>query len=378
MRILHTADLHIGKTVNNFSMLEEQKKVLGEMVGLAKEYRAQAFLIAGDVYDRSIPTAEAVMVLNDFLKQLSELKIPVLMISGNHDSPERLGFAGDLLEASNVYIAGVYEDRLKQVTLQDEYGEVIFTLMPYVKPQLLGDKTSEEAAAHMLETIPEQKDKRQVLVTHYFVTNAGKTPEISDSETTVNVGGLDNVDCSNFSRFCYTALGHIHKAQRMDLEVDCNSHHVIYSGSPVAYSFSECNQEKSIVLADVDENGNVAVKRLPLHPIHKMRKIKGRLEELIKPEIVESADANDYLHVTLTNEEELIDPMGTLNTVYPNVMQIVLEKREKEIAGSFEWMKDARFKNPMELFEDFYTQIRGEEMDETYRGIIQDVVKEVT
>lgn len=378
MRILHTADLHIGKTVNNFSMLEEQKKVLGEMVALAKEYRAQAFLIAGDVYDRSIPTAEAVMVLNDFLKQLSELKIPVLMISGNHDSPERLGFAGDLLEASNVYIAGVYEDRLKQVTLQDEYGEVIFTLMPYVKPQLLGDKTSEEAVAHMLETIPEQKDKRQVLITHYFVTNAGKSPEVSDSETTVNVGGLDNVDCSNFARFCYTALGHIHKPQRMDTSVDCNSHPVIYSGSPVSYSFSECNQEKSIVFADIAQDGQVSVTRLPLHPVHKMRKIKGRLEELIKPEIVGTEDANDYLHVTLTNEEELIDPMGTLNTVYPNVMQIVLEKREKEIAGSFEWMKEARFKNPMELFEDFYTQIRGEEMDETYKGIMQEVVKEVT
>lgn len=378
MRILHTADLHIGKTVNNFSMLEEQKKVLGEMVALAKEYRAQAFLIAGDVYDRSIPTAEAVMVLNDFLKQLSELKIPVLMISGNHDSPERLGFAGDLLEASNVYIAGVYEDRLKQVTLQDEYGEVIFTLMPYVKPQLLGDKTSEEAVAHMLETIPEQKDKRQVLITHYFVTNAGKSPEVSDSETTVNVGGLDNVDCSNFARFCYTALGHIHKPQRMDTSVDCNSHPVIYSGSPVSYSFSECNQEKSIVFADIAQDGQVSVTRLPLHPVHKMRKIKGRLEELIKPEIVGTEDANDYLHVTLTNEEELIDPMGALNTVYPNVMQIVLEKREKEIAGSFEWMKEARFKNPMELFEDFYTQIRGEEMDETYKGIMQEVVKEVT
>jgi len=381
MRLLHTADLHIGKNVNNFSMLEEQKKVLGDMVNLAREYRAQAFLIAGDVYDRAIPTAEAVMLLNDFLEKLSELGIPVLMVSGNHDSPERLGFAAGILEKEGIHIAGVYEDKLQQVVLQDEYGEVVFTLMPYVKPQQLEEKNCDSAVKKMLadsEVFALEKKVRHVLVTHYFVTNGSKSPEISDSETSVNVGGLDNVDCNNFSNFCYTALGHIHKPQRMDKDVDSKSQPIVYAGSPIAYSFSECNQEKSIVMVDIDKEGNVELERLPLQPIHRMRKIRGRLEELIKPEVVELADREDYLQVTLTDEEELIEPMATLNSVYPNVMQIVLEKKEKELEGAFEIVDSARSMSLQDLFANFYKQIKNEEMCEIRRGIIEEVVKEVT
>lgn len=381
MRILHTGDLHIGKSVNNFSMIPDQKKILDEMVEIAREYGVSAFVIAGDVYDRSIPTAEAVMVMNDFLEKLRELNLDIFIISGNHDSPERLGFAQEILEKQSVHIAGTYKEHLKQVTLSDEYGEVIFTLMPFVKASVVGEETSENAVKKMLtDTFSQKEDdgKRHVLITHFFVTNGTHEPELSDSETTVLVGGLDNVDIRCFETFGYTALGHIHKPQRMDDEEDSATGPVVYAGSPLAYSFSECNQEKSVVIADMNQDGRVDLQRVKLHPLHQMRKIKGRLEELIKPEVAALADVNDYLQVTLTDEEELIDPMGTLRSVYPNVMQIVFEKKERERAEETELPASVERKTVQELFEDFYEQVRGQKMDEEHRQVIDQVVKEIS
>ena len=266
--------------------------------------------------------------------------------------------------------------------------------MPFVKPAVLQENTSDAVVRHMLKDtfgVKNDVDKnvmtkreteerndlcgtsRQVLVTHYFVTNAGKQPELSDSESPVSVGGLDNVDCSSFRDFHYTALGHIHKPQRMDKESDCMGP-VVYAGAPLAYSFSECGQEKSVVLVELDHGGVAAMERIPLVPLHKMRKLKGDLTSLISPMIAEMEPNDDYLQITLTNEEELIDPIGTLRRVYPNVMQLLFEKREKEISGDFIADTSLVYKSPEELFADFYTQVRNQEMDEVRRKIMGEVV----
>ena len=381
MRILHTADLHIGKMVNNFNMLEDQRYILTQMVDMVKKQNIQAFIIAGDVYDRPIPSAEAVSVFHWFIQKLHETGVTIFCISGNHDSPERLSFAHEILGKHGVYFAGTYEDKCTQITLQDEYGPVVFTLMPFVKPAILQKATSVEVVKHMLDdTFKEVQAStntvRQILVTHYFVTNAGKEPELSDSESHVAVGGLDNVDASVFSAFHYTALGHIHKPQNMYRE-ELGQNPVIYAGSPLAYSFSECMQEKSVVMVDLDADGVSKIERIPLKPLHRMRKIRGRLEDLLSAKLTDYLDREDYLQITLTNEEELIDPIGTLRSVYPNVMQLVFEKKEKEMTGEFTVMETVNKKTPGELFDDFYSLIREKEMDEARRQVINDVIKEI-
>lgn len=381
MRILHTADLHIGKTVNNFSMLEDQKYVLEQMVNAVKTQQADAFIIAGDVYDRPIPSAEAVLVFHEFIQKLHETGTEIFCISGNHDSPERLGFAEAILGEHGVHFAGTYKEKCKQITLQDFDGPVVFTLMPFVKPALLGEDTSEKAVQHMLKdtfgTEVRQDKLRHILITHYFVTNAGKNPELSDSENPVSVGGLDNVDASCFQGFAYTALGHIHKPQQMNKEGD-GLGPVIYAGSPLAYSFSECGQEKSVVQIDVDKDGSVCLQRIPLKPLHLMRKLKGRLQEVISPLVSECFDKEDYLQVTLTDEDELIDPIGTLRSVYPNVMQLVFEKKDKECDGEYSVIEAVEKKTTQELFEDFYFLIREKEMDDARKCVIHDVIKELS
>ena len=373
MKLIHTGDLHIGKTVNNFNMLQDQKAVLHEMVELARVHNVQAFVIAGDVYDRAVPTAEAVTVMNDFLDELRMLNIPIFIISGNHDSPQRLEFAEKILEKQSVYIAGTFKEKLKQITLEDEYGDIIFTMMPFVKPALLSVTTSKDAVAAMLETVEQSQNIRNILITHYFVTSEGKEPELSDSETGAFVGGLDSVDTGLFKDFDYVALGHIHKPQRMKKD----NPPIKYAGAPIAYSLSECEQEKSVTLVDIKEKGNIEMTRLPLHPLHGMRKIKGKLEQLIEPSTTRLADTEDYLQVTLTNEEELIDPINTLRNVYPNIMQLLFEKNEMSSIRENKIMEDIENKTTNELFADFYRSIREKDMDEERKQIINEILEEM-
>jgi len=393
MRILHTGDLHIGKTVNNFNMLEDQKYVLTQMVNLVKEKNVQVFIIAGDVYDRAIPTAEAVRVFDEFIGKLHETGVTVLCISGNHDSPERLSFAQEILEKKEVHFAGIYKGKCKQVRIEEEEGPVVFTLMPFVKPALLSMNTSDMAVRRMLtdtfacgkeadlaevseEIRRRAKKERQVLITHYFVTNAGVQPELSDSESHVLVGGLDSVDGSLFAGFHYTALGHIHKQQRMEGNNPLSGP-VVYAGSPLAYSFSECGQAKGVVFVELDKEGNAIVENIPLVPLHKMRKLKGNLINLTEPMVTSMESCEDYLQITLTDEEELIDPIGTLRRVYPNVMQLLFEKREKEIEGTFIAHSGMENKPIEELFGDFYELIRGQRPDEAREHVVKEVIGEI-
>ena len=370
MRFLHTGDLHLGKTVNDFSMISDQRYILEQITDMVKKEAVQALVIAGDVYDRAIPPSEAVTLLDDFLTQLVKLGVSVLLISGNHDSPERVSFAEEILKEKGVYIAGVYKEGLKKVTFFDEYGEVTFVLMPFIKPAAVGARTNGEAVEKMLAAEEKKEEGRRVLVSHFFVTDCGREPELSDGETTIHVGGLDNVEASLFDGFDYVALGHIHKPQRI------GEKQVYYAGAPLAYSFSEAGRMKTVNLVEIKGEGEVSVKQLPLKPLHEMRKIRGRMDELMTEEVAEAADRCDYIQAQLTNEEELIDPIGTLRSVYPNIMQIVLMKNEGRENPEYESRAVEKRKSIPELFAGFYQMVRNEEPDEERMEIILETAKE--
>lgn len=370
MRFLHTGDLHLGKTVNDFSMISDQRYILEQITDMVKKEAVQALVIAGDVYDRAIPPSEAVTLLDDFLTQLVRLGVSVLLISGNHDSPERVSFAEEILKEKGVYIAGLYKEGLKRVTFFDEYGEVTFVLMPFIKPAAVGARTNGEAVEKMLAAEEKKEEGRRVLVSHFFVTDCGREPELSDGETTIHVGGLDNVEASLFDGFDYVALGHIHKPQRI------GEKQVYYAGAPLAYSFSEAGRTKTVNLVEIKGEGDVSVKQLPLKPLHEMRKIRGRMDELMAEEVAEAADRFDYIQAQLTNEEELIDPIGTLRSVYPNIMQIVLMKNEGRENPEYESRAVEKRKSIPELFAGFYQMVRNEEPDEERMEIILETAKE--
>ena len=372
MRFLHISDLHIGKVVNDFSMLEEQKLILEQLVSLAAENKVDALVIAGDIYDRAIPPGEAVSLFDQFLTKLSDQEIQIIMISGNHDSPERISFGEHLLCARGVHIAGVWNRQAKRVFL----GDTEFVLLPFFKPVREEETDSNSAVARALERYWQQEqeeslEKQRVLITHFFVTDQGKEPALSESETTIHVGGLDNVEASLFDGFDYVALGHIHRCQQI------GERPVWYSGSTLKYSFGECGQEKCALLVNLEEN-RAEVTRLPLHPAKEFRIIRGSLEELLR-QGQEDERRSDYLQAVLTDRGELIDPMGTLRSVYPNMMQI-LRAGEWEQEQRAEQKADrmlARRKDPVALFEAFYEEVTGETLLAEGKKAVTDIIREL-
>lgn len=386
MKFLHISDLHIGKVVNDFSMLEDQQFILGQIVGIARENQADAVVIAGDVYDRAIPSGEAVTAFDRFLTELSVSGIQVLMISGNHDSPERLSFGRQLLEKQGVHIGGMWEDNLVTVEFLEPDPDSIrkkittqFVLLPFLKPSQLEASTSEEAARKALSGYWEREKeagkikKNRVLVTHFFVTEGGREPELSDSETTIHVGGLDNVDASAFAGFDYTALGHIHKQQQI------GENAVWYAGSPLKYSFGETEQEKCALLVRMGKGGLKEIKKIGLRPVREMRKVSGSLEEILDRGRTDPGN-QDYIQAILSDQGELIDPIGTLRSVYPHVMQVV-RKMEKDADGAaFEASVSrhlAEKKDVLGLFEDFYREVKGEALTGEGKEFVEKLVKEL-
>lgn len=372
MRFLHISDLHIGKVVNDFSMLEEQKLILDQLVSLAAENKVDALVIAGDIYDRAIPPGEAVSLFDQFLTKLSDQEIQIIMISGNHDSPERISFGEHLLCARGVHIAGVWNRQAKRVLL----GDTEFVLLPFFKPVREEETDSNSAVARALERYWQQEqeeslEKQRVLITHFFVTDQGKEPALSESETTIHVGGFDNVEASLFDGFDYVALGHIHRCQQI------GERPVWYSGSTLKYSFGECGQEKCALLVNLEEH-RAEVTRLPLHPAKEFRIIRGSLEELLR-QGQEDERRSDYLQAVLTDRGELIDPMGTLRSVYPNMMQI-LRAGEWEQEQRAEQKADrmlARRKDPVALFEAFYEEVTGETLLAEGKKAVTDIIREL-
>jgi len=376
MKFIHLSDLHIGKVVNSYSMLAEQRHVFEQIIGYIKTEKPDAVIIAGDIYDRAIPGVEAVRLFDDFLTDLACEDVTVMIISGNHDSPERLNYASRLLSDKKLFLYGSFDGTLKKIVLTDKYGEVNFWLLPFIKPVsvrgFLGEQEI-ESYGEVLEAIlkPAKIDfsARNVLVSHQYYTKAGIAPIHSDSELTP-VGGLDAIDSSLIEKFDYAALGHLHGAQR------AGASHVCYAGSPVKYSFSEWRQEKSANLVVLNEKGSLEIKTLPLVPIHDMREIKGEIDKLMSSEVSSLADKEDYLRVILTNEEEIMDAIGKLRSVYPNIMSLDFENSRKSINTKVIEAGAEKIKlSPYDLFIEFFLDTQGSVMTAKQTEIVRELLE---
>lgn len=376
MRLLHCSDLHLGKRVHECSMTEEQRHILKQIASIAVAQQVDGIIIAGDLYDKLVPSIEAVGLLDEFLTSLWEQHLPVYLISGNHDSPERLSFGTQLLEQNDVYLAGVFTGKAQHLSLQDAYGALELYLLPFIKPAVVRSfypeesiETYEDAVRVALSHSDIDPQKRNVLVAHQFVTNNGREPERSDSET-LSVGALDQVDVSLFDGFDYVALGHIHGPQKIGRET------VRYCGSPLKYSFSEWRHKKSVTIVELKEKGIVLLEQIPLQPIHDLREIRGTLSSLLQPEVVAQGDPQDYLRVILTDEIPPYDPLGQLRQVYPNLLRLDFERNEAAAMESITAAQDVEEKTIMELFSDFYEMANDRSMNEAERAVMEQIWKE--
>ena len=363
MKLLHIADLHIGKHVNEFNMLEDQKHVLEQILQMSEIKKPDVLLIAGDVYDKNQPSVEAVELLDFFLTKLTALVPHVFMISGNHDSPERLSFGSKIMEKNGLYIARAFDGALQKVTLEDQHGIVNIYMLPFMKPAMVKRffqqqiESYDEALRAVISSTEIDTKERNILIAHQFVVNGTQQPERSESES-LCVGGLDNVDASAFEAFDYVALGHLHRPQRIGRDTIC------YSGSPLKYSFSEARHQKSAILLDLSVKSELLIYQLPLLPLHDLREIKGPITELLRIGREETEDSEDYIHATLTDEEEIYDAIGQLRQVYPNLMALDFEnnRSKQSVFSPINAYSDAARKGPMDLFSEFYEIQNNDEL----------------
>ncbi len=378
MKIFHTGDWHLGKIINQVYMTQDQEYVLDQLITLMESEKPDVLLIAGDIYDRAVPPVEAVELLDQTLSNiLLELEIPVLLISGNHDSPDRLGFGSKILQARGLHIAGRFSKDIQRVTLEDEYGPVNFYLLPYAPPAVVKEVFQRDdihdhdtAMQAIIDNIQNnwKPDQRNVLVTHGFVRGL-EDLELSESEK--SVGGADYVDVQRFRDFTYTALGHLHGPQT------AGSKNVCYAGSLLKYSFSEVNQKKAVTVVNIGAEGCVEYEYKHLSPLRDVRRIKGQLKALLDPSVYQDTNVRDYLQVILTDEGELLEPMAKLRAIYPNVLALEFEiskqnsGEEKTSAG-----EGYKQKTKLELFRDFYGDITGKDFTEEKEAIVAEVIKE--
>lgn len=373
MKFMHLSDLHLGKRVNEFSMLEDQAYILGQILAAVDAERPDGVLIAGDVYDKAVPPAEAVELFDDFLYALAQRQLQVFVLSGNHDSPERIAFGGRLMDQSGIHMSPVYDGNVAPTVLTDAYGEVHVYMLPFIKPahvrRWYGDEAIEsytDAMAVAIEHMLVEPGKRNLLMTHQFVTGAQR----SDSET-VSVGGADNVDVTVFEPFDYVALGHIHGPQWVGRET------VRYCGTPLKYSFSEVGHQKSITVVELLEKGNVTIRTIPLTPRHDLRELRGTYLELTDRTNYRDTATEDYLHITLTDEEDIPDAIGRLRVIYPNLMKLDYDNRRTRSGGQLDLSGDLERKSPLELFAEFYEKQNGQAMTQEQQTLAAALIGEI-
>ena len=374
MKFLHLADLHLGKRVNGFSMLEDQAHILRQILAILDDEQPDGVLIAGDVYDKSVPSVEAVGLLDGFRTELRARGVPVLLISGNHDSPERLAFGGRVMDSCGIHISPVYDGALAPVTLHDEFGPVHVWLLPFVKPahvrRWFPDADIEsytDAVAEAVAHMDIDAAARNVLVTHQFVTGGAR----SGSEE-LSVGGTDNVDSGVFAPFDYVALGHLHGAQHIGRET------IRYAGSPLKYSFSEARQHKSVTVVTLGEKGDVQVRTVALTPLRELREIRGSYDELTARSFYEHTTyRSDYLHLILTDEQDVFDAMSRLRTIYPYLMTLDYDNARTRAAGGMSVPAETERRTPLELFEALYTRQNHQPMSEMQRAYIAQLMEQI-
>ncbi len=384
MRFIHLSDLHIGKRVNEFSMLEDQEYILKEILGIIDDEQPDGVIIAGDVYDKSVPSEEAVKLLDSFLTSLAKRKLQVYIISGNHDSAAKLAFASSLIDLSGIHISPVYDSAqiatmgdglVRPYKLEDGKGQVAnIYMLPFVKPAMVRAVFPDEAddikdytdACHVaVEHMDVDEKVTNILVAHQFVTGAVR------SESEENVGGLDNVDVSVFDSFDYVALGHIHGPQKVGRET------VRYCGTPLKYSLSEANHTKSVTVVDIPENKKIEIRTVPLVPMHELREVKGTFDELMDRRNYEGTAVDDYLYVVLTDEDDVPDALGKLRTVYPNVMKLGYDNTRTRVTQTIDDGAVLEGKKPIDLFGELYEKQNNKEMSDEQRSFVQDIIDSI-
>ncbi len=373
MKFIHLSDLHIGKRVNEFSMLEDQEYILKVILGIIDEEKPDGIIIAGDVYDKSVPSAEAVQLLDDFICRLAERKLPTFIISGNHDSAERLAFGGRLMDLSGIHISPVYDGKVIPHTFTDEHGKLNVYMLPFVKPvnvrRFFPDVEIEsytDAIKVAVDNMNVDENERNIIITHQFVTGATR----SESED-VSVGGSDNVDVTVFDSFDYVALGHIHGPQKMSRET------VRYCGTPLKYSFSEANHQKSVTVVKMGIKGDVEIHTAPLTPCRDMREIKGTYDEIVLKKNYENENRNDYMHITLTNEEDVPDAMNKLRVIYPNLMKLDYDNKRTRSNQHIGAAENVESKSPLDLFTEFYEIQNNKPMTNEQALFVKNLITEI-
>ena len=381
MKIAHTADLHIGKRLHDVSLIGEQQKVLANIIDILKEEEAEALIIAGDIYDKPTPSAEAIKLLDEFISELSSLGIKLFAISGNHDSMERISFGSKIMSRQGMYFQENFKGKAQKYTLTDEFGELNVYMVPFIKPVYVGKDNYETAFAKVLSDTDIDYSKRNILIAHQFVTatalgadfdekeliRLGKMPERCESES-INVGGLDNISCELLKNFDYVALGHLHRRQSIGEE------HIRYSGSPLKYSFSESLDTKSIEIVEIKEKGNINIRQRELIPPRDLRVIKGTLEQLTSKDVVfsEGVSNEDYICAIVTDEERVSDGASKLTRWYPNLLNIIYQRDMAEGAG--QEIIAMKGKTPFELFAEYYEIMNKRPLNEAEQNIIKDIL----
>lgn len=376
MKLMHLSDLHIGKRLNEFSLLDDQSYILDEILRIAEEQKPDAAAIAGDVYDKSTPSAEAVALFDSFITRLAELVTPIFVISGNHDSAERIAFGSSLMQTAGVYLSPVYNGCAEPVSVKDEFGSVNVYMLPFIRPSDVRrcfpdddtecfesfDSSFKTAVSHLNVNGSE----RNVIIAHQFITGAA-----AGGSESVSVGGLDNISAEVFAPFDYAALGHIHSRQNI------TSERVRYSGTPLKYSFSEAHDEKTVTFANIGKKGELSLEEVPLRPLRDLREIKGTYLEITDRNFYDKFNREDYIHVTLTDENDIPEAIGRLRAVYPNIMKLDYDNARTRESRSIGDISEEIRRSPAELFAEFYQTCNNSALSDEQKDYIDGVIKEV-
>lgn len=373
VKFLHLSDLHIGKRVYEFSMLEDQRYILRQILGIVANEKPDGVILAGDIFDKAVPSAEAVQVLDEFLTSLSKMKTTVFMISGNHDSPERIAFGAEIMRENGVFVSPVYDGNGRHAVMEDPYGPVTVWLLPFIRPAVVRHafpdeeiQSYQDAVRAALQHMGVNRNERNILVAHQFVTGASRC----ESEE-IFVGGLDNVDASLFDMFDYVALGHIHSPQQ------AGRREVRYCGTPLKYSFSEADQTKSVTVVELGKKGELELRHIPLVPMRDMRKIRGTYLEVTGRDFYLGTNTDDYMQITLTDEEDIPDGMQKLRVIYPNLMRLEYDNRRTRENKEIDSCEFGREKTEMELFEEFYELQNNQPMSGEQREFSEKLIAEL-
>lgn len=375
MKLIHLSDLHLGKRVNEFSMLEDQEYILTKIINIIDEEKPEGVIIAGDVYDKSVPSAEAVELFDDFLVRLAKRNLNVFVISGNHDSAERIAFGGRLMDKSGIYMSPVFNGKVEPIILKDDFGDVNIYMLPFIKPSNVRRFYPEneiitytDAVKTVIDNMEIDTSKRNVLVTHQFVTGAVR----SESED-ISVGGTDNVDASVFECFDYVALGHIHRSQKCG-----GGEYIRYSGTPLKYSFSEAKDNKTVTVVEMSTKGSITLDFIPLVPKRDMVEIKGTYDELTLKSFYENTTyQDDYIHITLTDEEDIPDVLTKLRVIYKNIMKLDYDNKRTRTMNEIGGAENIKEKTPFEHFSEFYELQNGQPLSEEQTEFVSDIIEQL-